>query len=166
MKMTEKEIQPIAIDGKIIDFKTKEVIEDLDKGINTFKVIETIIHDDKRIYELTKNDIGYYNFKGEKLLAHLICNELNRLIEKNKVLYKEIMRLKTQNNDLLFSNANNMEVLKKENKEIKTVLNEVLDQLYSAESGLIHEYSTNITEDEKELQEHFKSEYGKYGWKE
>lgn len=121
--MTEKEIQPIAIDGEIIDFKTKEVIEDLDKGINNFKVIETIIHDDRRIYELTKNDIGHYNFKGEKLLAHMICNELNGLIEKNKVLYKEIKRLKTQNHDLLFSNANNMELLEKENKQLKKEIN-------------------------------------------
>ena len=56
--------------------------------------------------------------------------------------------------------------LEKEKKELKTVLNEVLNQLYSAESSLIYEYSTNITEDTKELQEHFKSEYGKYGWRE
>lgn len=54
--------------------------------------------------------------------------------------------------------------LEKENNELKTVLNEVLNQLYNAESNLIHEYSSNIAEDEKELQEHFKNEYGKYGW--
>ncbi len=92
-----------------------------------FKVIETITHDDRRVYELTKNDIGYYNFKGEKLLANMICNELNGLIEKNKVLCKEIKRLKTQNNDLLFSNAKNMELLEKENKELKSELQKIYD---------------------------------------
>lgn len=51
-----------------------------------FKVIETITNNDRRIYELTKNDIGYYNFKGEKLLAHMICNELNKLLEENEQL--------------------------------------------------------------------------------
>lgn len=58
-----------------------------------FKVIETITHDDRRVYELTKNDIGYYNFKGEKLLAHMICNELNRLLEENEGLKQQIEEL-------------------------------------------------------------------------
>ena len=106
--MTEKEIQPIALDGKIIDFKTKEVIEDLDKGINKFKVIETITHDDRRVYELTKNDIGYYNFKDEKLLAHMICNELNGLIEKNNALNKEKQLLKEEK-DLLKNKLDRIE---------------------------------------------------------
>ena len=39
--MTEKEIQPIVIDGKIIDLNTKEVIEDLNIGTNKFKDIKT-----------------------------------------------------------------------------------------------------------------------------
>lgn len=59
-----------------------------------FKVIETITHDDRRVYELTKNDIGYYNFKGEKLLAHMICNELNKLLEENEELKFENRQLK------------------------------------------------------------------------
>ena len=54
-----------------------------------FKVIETITYDDRRVYELTKNDIGYYNFKNEKLLAHMICNELNILLKENEQLKKE-----------------------------------------------------------------------------
>lgn len=56
-----------------------------------FKVIETITYDDRRVYELTKNDIGYYNFKGEKLLAHMICNELNMLLEENEQL-KQLLK--------------------------------------------------------------------------
>lgn len=59
-----------------------------------FKVIETITHDDRRVYELTKNDIGYYNFKGVKLLAHMICNELNKLLEENEELKFENRQLK------------------------------------------------------------------------
>lgn len=70
-----------------------------------FKVIETITHDDKKIYELTKNDIGYYNFKGEKLLAHMICNELNKLLEENERLkcnetVNEINKIWSDNNEL------------------------------------------------------------------
>ena len=61
-----------------------------------FKVIETITHDDRRIYELTKNNIGYFNFKGEKLLAHMICNELNILLEENEQLKYEIVHLKSE----------------------------------------------------------------------
>ena len=56
--------------------------------------------------------------------------------------------------------------LSNENKELETVLLDVLNQLYSAESSLIGEYSTNISEDEKELEELFKEKYGKYGWEE
>ena len=47
-----------------------------------FKVIETKKHDNKRIYELTNNDISFYNFKEEKLLANMICNELNKRIDE------------------------------------------------------------------------------------
>lgn len=57
-----------------------------------FKVVETIINDDRRIYELTKNDVGYYNFRSEKLLAHIICNKLNKLLEENERL-KSILRI-------------------------------------------------------------------------
>jgi len=107
-----------------------------------FKVIETITHDDRRIYELTKNDTGYYNFKGEKLLAHMICNELNGLIEKNKVLHKEIERLKRQNEDILYNNAKNMELLEKENEKFRQGIIDCLFkgnslQIFAEEMGLI-----------------------------
>jgi len=74
-----------------------------------FKVIETITYDDRRVYELTKNDIGCYNFKGEKLLAHMICNELNILLEENEQLkqklkkYEKIEELKKEG----FTNCHN-----------------------------------------------------------
>ena len=56
--------------------------------------------------------------------------------------------------------------LNDENCELKKVLLEVLNQLYNAESSLIYEYSTHISDDEKELKELFKEQYSKYGWEE
>ena len=90
-----------------------------------FKVVETIINDDRRIYELTKNDVGYYNFRGEKLLARLICNELNNLLEENEQLKKTNKKI-----DDKFQNVKSLESLKigettkleKENKRLRSIL--------------------------------------------
>lgn len=43
----------------------------------------------KEIYEINKDDIAYYNFKGEKLLAKLICHQLNELNDE-KEHYKKL----------------------------------------------------------------------------
>ena len=45
------------------------------------------------------------------------------LNEKNKVLHKEIERLKRQNGDILYNNAKNMELLEKENEQLKSEIN-------------------------------------------
>ena len=54
--------------------------------------------------------------------------------------------------------------LSEENKELKETLLDVLDQLYSSQDSLIYEYSTDISNDIKELSEYFKEKYSKYGW--
>lgn len=50
---------------------------------------------------------------------------------KNKVLRKEIERLKTQNEDILYNNAKNMELLEKENKQLKQSYKEFEDECQS-----------------------------------
>ena len=80
-----------------------------------FKVIETITNNDRRIYELTKNDIGYYNFKGEKLLAHMICNELNKLLEEKEQLKHDATVLICSNQEYRKKN----EQLKQQNKRLE-----------------------------------------------
>ncbi|MBQ8017471.1 MAG: hypothetical protein IJ258_05125 [Methanobrevibacter sp.] len=55
--------------------------------------------------------------------------------------------------------------LSNQNNELETVLQELINQLYNAQSSLIHEYSTDIVNDEKELKKYFQDQYGKYGWK-
>lgn len=55
--------------------------------------------------------------------------------------------------------------LSRENKELKKVLKTVINQLYHAQTSLIYEHSTNILEDERDLQECFNEKYSKYGWK-
>lgn len=83
--------------------------------------------------------------------------------EENKKLQFRFNLLREQTNR---ENANRVYKLEKENKELKTELLDVLEQLFNAESSLIHEYSTTISQDEEELREYFKQKYRKYGWKE
>ena len=97
-----------------------------------FKVLETITHDDRRIYELTKNDIGYYNFKGEMLLAHMICNELNKLLEENE-------QLKQRNDRQAKRLAELYELMAKKDWESLT---EIIDDFCSCEEQLQRESGT------------------------
>jgi hypothetical protein len=81
-------------------------------------------------------DNGYWirdesNFKiiatGLKFgVAENLIAMLNGLTAKNKVLHKEIERLKRQNEDILYNNAKNMELLEKENEQLKQVLGNIL----------------------------------------
>ena len=90
-----------------------------------FKVVETIINDDRRIYELTKNDVGYYNFRSEKLLASIICNKLNKLLEENEQLKETNKRLhdKLQNVTSLESlKIGETTKLQAENKRLRSIL--------------------------------------------
>ena len=68
--------------------------------------------------------------------------------------------------DLINKYVEENEELKNENKELQETLLSVLKQLYSAQRGLVYDYSTDIANDEKELAEYFKEKYGKYGWRE
>jgi len=52
-----------------------------------------------------------------------VVDLMNGLTAKNKVLHKEIERLKTQNEDILYNNAKNMELLEKENEQLKKEIN-------------------------------------------
>jgi FtsZ-binding cell division protein ZapB len=61
-------------------------------------------------------------------VAENLIAMLNGLTAKNKVLHKEIERLKTQNKDLLYSNAKNMELLEKENEQLKQYIYDNLDE--------------------------------------
>lgn len=92
---------------------------------------------------------------------------LNKLSEENQH-FRQILDLgQTDAKDVvnvLNIQQEKIRTILKENKELKTELLDVLNQLFNAESSLIYEYSTNIDEDEKELKEHFKQKYGKYGW--
>ena len=115
--MTEKEIQPIALDGKIIDFKTKEVIEDLDaKNKKRFTICVDSnnlksLWDDERTEEepllwLTLSDrIG-----GIDNVCELL-NDLNNKIREletridtydvgNKTIHKRMMVYKEENEKL------------------------------------------------------------------
>lgn len=56
--------------------------------------------------------------------------------------------------------------LKKENEQLKSVLLGVINRLYYSENAMIWEMSSHISEDEIELKEEFKKEFGKYGWEE
>jgi len=56
-------------------------------------------------------------------VAENLIAMLNGLTAKNKVHYKEIERLKRQNEDILYNNAKNMELLEKENEQLKSEIN-------------------------------------------
>ena len=85
-------------------------------------------------------EIGDYHIKlGEEIVCYdlrspatatenwnNVVSRLNGLNAKKDVLKKEIERLKTQNKDLLYTNVKNMELLEKENKELKQVLGSIL----------------------------------------
>lgn len=71
-----------------------------------------------------------------------VVDLLNGLTAKNKVLRKEIERLKIQNKDLLYSNAKNIELLEKENKELKKKL-EKKEKLIEA----FEQYINDLRED-------------------
>lgn len=45
------------------------------------------------VWEINKNDTAYYNFRNEKLLAEMICGELNDLVEENEHLKYELNTL-------------------------------------------------------------------------
>ena len=51
-----------------------------------------------------------------------VVDLMNGLTAKNKVLRKEIERLKRQNEDILYNNAKNMESLEKENEKLKQLI--------------------------------------------
>ena len=61
--------------------------------------------------------------------------------------------------------CNRLNELSNQNNEIKTILTQLVNQLYNSQLSLIHEYSTDIANDEKELKKYFQDQYGKYGWK-
>ena len=86
---------------------------------------------------------------------------LNELNDENKTLKSDLKQIQ----DSLWT-TEHIKNLEEENKELKETLLSVLHQLYSSESSLIYEYSTDISNDKKELAEHFKEKYSKYGWKE
>ena len=65
----------------------------------------------------------------------------------------------------IVNKLNEKEQLKEENKVLKNELLKVVKQLYSSQSNLIYEYSSNISEDTKELKETLEKKYGKYGLK-
>lgn len=121
-----------------------------------FKVIETITHDDKRVYELTKNDIGYYNFKGEKLLAHMICNELNKLLEENEKL-KSDNKSYVKRYGELFDEYTKLE---EENKELKYKYDEQSNEKMGLEEDIDRllkknkELKYHLNRTEKELKEY------------
>ena len=58
-------------------------------------------------------------FGGRLYSDSEVTGLLNGLTAKNKVLQKEIERLKIQNKDLLYSNAKNRELLEEENEQLK-----------------------------------------------
>ena len=103
-------------------------------------------------------------------VSKIFCDKLNDVAEENEQLENEVARLKLINHKLEDKDYANyqkkIQDLIKKNNELKTVLNEVLKQLYNSETSLIYEYSTNISKDEKELSEYFKKKYSKYGWEE
>lgn len=74
----------------------------------------------------TETDKTYYVDYFDEIID--LANGLN---EKNKVLYKEIERLRTQNKDLLYSNAKNIELLEKENKDLKAKYNSCIEEMDS-----------------------------------
>ena len=67
----------------------------------------------------TETDKTYYVDYFDEIID--LANGLN---EKNKVLRKEIERLKRQNEDILYNNAKNMELLEKENEQLQIASNE------------------------------------------
>ena len=75
---------------------------------NGFEAIE------EQSFTDTETDKTYYVDYFDEIID--LANGLN---EKNKVLRKEIERLRTQNKDLLYSNAKNIELLEKENEQLK-----------------------------------------------
>ena len=76
-----------------------------------------------------------------------VCKLLNELHDKNEQLKLD---LKVANDGAdLYKDIN--EALEKENKQLKSEINEWKDRCYEAESNLIYEYSTNIEKDMKEL---------------
>lgn len=118
-----------------------------------FKVVETIIHDDRRIYELTQNDVGYFNFKGEKLLAQMICNKLNKLLEENEQLEKTNQKLydKLQNVTSLESlKIGETTKLERENKRLKSILR-IYRKIASCQKCDYHDYDWYDDGDEFEV---------------
>ena len=77
-------------------------------------------------------------------VAENLIAMLNGLTAKNKVLYKEIERLKTQNKDLLYTNANNMELLEKENEQLKQSVNNLKDTIIKITIAYQRKYDRNI----------------------
>jgi len=85
--MTEKEIQPIAIDGKIIDFKTKEVIEDFRMTEKQWKIVgeEFISYYGGDAYLISNGDCRFHVWE-RKEDAQKVCDKLNELTNENKAL--------------------------------------------------------------------------------
>lgn len=82
------------------------------------------------------------------------------LLKENKELKSALSELK----EIGDYQSIRMRELNDENKELQETLLSVLKQLYSAQRGLVYDYSTDISNDEKELAEYFKEKYTKYGW--
>ena len=98
-------------------------------------------------------------------------DEIKRLLDKpekykDKRFYLEWGCIKDRETDLRKKDfLDVINELAEENEELKTVLKTVINQLYHAQTSLIYENSTNILEDERDLQEYFNEKYSKYGWK-
>lgn len=86
---------------------------------NGFEAIE------EQSFTDTETDKTYYVDYFDEIID--LANGLN---EKNKVLYKEIERLRTQNKNLMNSNAKNMELLGKENEQLKQLIKELEKRIH------------------------------------
>lgn len=121
-------------------------------GNERFKVTNISNDGNTGLFWLGKDNLSVYD----------VVRLLNELYDENKE-FNEKYDAQRYLYGQLNSDYNN---LREENKELKTELLDVLEQLFNAESSLIHEYSTTISQDEEELREYFKQKYRKYGWKE
>ena len=130
--MTEKEIQPIALDGKIIDFKTKEVIEDLDMKKNKKRFTICVdsnnlksLWDDERTEEepllwLTLSDrIGGIDD---------VCDLLNEFNDENKQLHRIIIEDEKMTQSI-YEELSKLRIIKKNLREIKTQWNWIMESV-------------------------------------
>ena len=96
----------------------------IEKQFNVFDVDGTIFLEDHKKGSYHIGEIGNVDVN----CLNDIADRLNGLTAKNKVLYKEIERLKRQNEDILYNNAKNMELLEKKNEELKADNNRLVNE--------------------------------------